>query len=244
MAQHFTTSITYFLQEGRESLPECLKIAFQAARQQNVEKIVIFTATGTGVQLAVDQFCVRDEYKHIKLVAVTFPQGKEFTADKKPLDLKISDDAERLMSAHNIPIIRAHLPFDPIVPPFRDRGVLAQDLSLVESALNIFGGSMSLCVQAVILACDAGAVGLGEHVIALTSDTAILAQAAPTRRMLRELIVREILCKPVIYSIGHGENQVEGKMSPHLLNTGESEPAKVIEANVEQKSLGGETKSQ
>ncbi len=73
--------------------------------------------------------------------------------------------------------------------------------------------------------------------------SAILAQAAPTRRMLRGLIVREILCKPVIYSIGHGENQVEGRMSPHLLKTGESEPAKIIEANIEQKNLGGETQS-
>lgn len=234
MQQHFTASITYFLQEGRESLPECLKIAFQAAKQQNIGKIVIFTAMGVGIQSAVDNFCSRDEYKHIKLVAVTFPQGKEFSANQQPLDVKISDDVERLMIAHKIPLVRAHLPFDPIVPPFRDRGVLAQDLSLVESALNIFGGSMSLCVQAVVLACDAGAVGLGEHVIAMTSDTAILAQAAPTRRMLRELIVREILCKPVIYSIGQRENQVESRVSPHLL----PESVKVIEANIDGKIIG------
>ena len=46
-------------------------------------------------------------------------------------------------------------------------------------------------------------VGFG--LLALTSDTAILAQAAPTTQMLTELAVREILCKPAIYSIGRGE---------------------------------------
>lgn len=235
MQQQFTASITYFLQEGRESLPECLKIAFQAAKQQNIETIVIFTARGDGVQMAMEDFCVREEYKHIKLVAVTFPQGKEFTADQKPLEVRISDEAEKTMRAHNIPIVRAHLPFDPIAPPFQDRGVLAQDLSLVESALNMFGGSMSLCVQAIVLACDAGFVGLGQHVIALTSDTAILAQAAPTRRMLRELIVREILCKPAILTIGRNENQIEGqitKISRHLPDQNVVEQGKLIEGNI------------
>ena len=64
---------------------------------------------------------------------------------------------------------------------------------------------MSLCVQAVVMACDAGEVARSEHVIALTSDTAILAQAAPTRYMLTEFAVREILCKPAIYTIGRKE---------------------------------------
>lgn len=231
MRQHFIASITYFLQEGRDNLPECLKIAFQAAKQQHVEKIVIFTAHGEGVQLALDNYCSLEEHQKISLVAVTFPQAKAFTVDGKPLEVRISDDAERVMKERGIPIVRAHLPFDPIAPPFKDRGVLAQDLSLVESALNIFGGGMSLCVQAVVLACDAGAVGLGEHVIAMTADTAILVQAAPTTRMLRELVVREILCKPAILSIGRNESQIEGSIAHKVLGAGESEPIKSLPEN-------------
>ena len=224
MQQQFITSMTYFLQEGRDNLPECLKIAFQAAKKQHVERIVVFTARGEGIQLALDRFCCLDEYKDIKLVAVTFPQAKTFTKEGKPMEVRISDEAEAVMKQRGIPIVRAHLPFDPIAPPFKDRGVLAQDLSLVESALNIFGGGMSLCVQAVVLACDAGAIGLGEHVIAMTSDTSILVQAAPTARMLRELIIREILCKPAILSIGRNEKQIEGGVSHRVLGMGDSEP--------------------
>jgi len=225
MQQQFITSITYFLQEGRDNLRECLKIAFQVAKKQHIEKIVVFTARGDGILLALDNLCALEEYKGIKLVAVTFSPARVFTKDGQPLEVRISDEAERAMKERDIPIVRAHLPFDPIAPPFKDRGVLAQDLSLVESALNIFGGGMSLCVQAVILACDAGVVGLGEHVIAMTSDTAVLVQAAPTARMLRELTIREILCKPAILSIGRNESQIEGGVPHKVLGIGD-EPAK------------------
>jgi hypothetical protein len=55
------------------------------------------------------------------------------------------------------------------------------------------------------MACDAGEVALGEHVIAATSDTAILAQATCTRQMLGQLVIREVLCKPAVLSIGRKE---------------------------------------
>jgi hypothetical protein len=60
---------------------------------------------------------------------------------------------------------------------------------------------MSLCVQAALMACDAGEVEVGEHVIVLTSDTSILVRASGTRDLLTDFIVREILCKPVLLTI-------------------------------------------
>jgi hypothetical protein len=42
---------------------------------------------------------------------------------------------------------------------------------------------------------------MAEHVISLTSDTAILAQATCTHRMIGEMVIREILCKPVVMSV-------------------------------------------
>jgi hypothetical protein len=206
MSKQFTTGITYFLQEGRDNLQECLRAAFGAALTHNIERIIIFTAEGVGVSMALEDFCSQPNFSKIKLIAVTFPVGQPFTdAEKKPLAIDISAERRERFRSSGIPIIRAHMPFDPIVPPHRHRGVLGQDLSLVASAFNVFGGSMSLCVQSVVMACDAGEVARGEHVVALTSDTAILAQAAPTRYMLTEFAVREILCKPVLYSIGRGE---------------------------------------
>ncbi len=148
--KQFTGQTVYFLQEGRENLLECLKLAFQAAKQQNVSKIVIFTAAGDGVRMALETFCASPEYQQIKLVAVTFPAGKVFT-DKAGQQVKVEisvTDAESF-AQHGIPIVRAHLPFDPIAAYYKERGVLGQDLTLVGEALNMFGVSMALCVQAI-----------------------------------------------------------------------------------------------
>jgi uncharacterized protein len=206
MDRNFTTSTTYFLQEGRENLDETLAIAFRAAKQHNIRKVVIFTAEGEGVRIAVENYLPLPEYQYIALVAVTFPQGKGFTnAGKEPIDVDISSENQKLFAARGIPLVRGHLPFDPIAPHFKNRGVLGQDLSLIGDALDMFCGSMSLCVQAVLLACDAREVDIGEHVIAMTSDTSILAQATCTRKMLSEFVIREILCKPAILNIGRKE---------------------------------------
>jgi hypothetical protein len=226
MDNKFSAPTTYFLSEGRGNLRECLAIAFEAAKQQNVEKIVVFTAEGEGIRLALDEFSSNPRYSGTKLVGVTFPNGKRFTdARGKARIVEIPKDLENRFQSLNIPIVRAHLPFDPIAPPFQDRGVLAQDLSLVGEGLNMLCGSMSLCVQAIVLACDAGEVELGEHVISLTSDTAILAQATCTRMMLSDLIIREILCKPAVFTIGRHETsrkltEVQTSALPNAITAG------------------------
>lgn len=208
MQKQFTISATYFLQEGRDNLRKTLRIAFRAALLHKITKVVIFTAQGEGVRIAVDEFLSQPEYQHIRIIAVTFPKGKHFTGkDKRSVLVEISAEDEAKFREHDIPILRHHLPFDPISSPYSERGSLGQGLSLVADALNIFGGSMSLCVQAVTIACDNGDVKLGEHVVSLTSDTAILAQATSTGRMLKELIIREVLCKPAILNVTRRESQ-------------------------------------
>src|SRR5260370_29826854 len=183
MQNQFTAPTIYFLQEGRENLSECLKAAFQAAKQQNVTKVIIFTAKGEGVRVALESFCSQPEFSHIRIIAVTFPAGKRFTdADGNLLKVEIPASEAEFFANHGVQIVRAHLPLDSITPFYGHRGHLGQDLSLVGEALNMFCGSMSLCVQAVIMACDAALVDIRETVIALTSDTAILAQASPPAR--------------------------------------------------------------
>jgi len=209
MQDQFTAPITYYLQEGKANLRQTIKIALEAAKAHNVSTVVIFTSQGEGVRIAHDTIhAPNSQLPDIDLVAVTFPQGFQFVDDKQQsVVVDISPENKDLLGRENIPLVRAHMPFHPIPPFFKNRGVLANDLSLVENALNIFGGSMSLCVQAVLMACDAGIVPIGDHVIACTSDTAILAKATCTTRLLTEFIVREILCKPAIFDIGMKENK-------------------------------------
>jgi hypothetical protein len=227
MQNQFTAPITYYLQEGKVNLRQTIKIALEAAKAHRVHIVVVFTSQGDGVRLAFDEIhAPGSTMEHVRLVAVTFPQGMHFVDDQKaPMHVDISSENKELFQKENIPVVRAHMPFAPIPPFFKDRGVLANDLSLVENALNIFGGSMSLCVQAVLMACDAGHVSIGDHVVACTSDTAILAKATCTTRLLTEFVVREILCKPALFDIGKKEKkETMLKQGPSLEIEGEVIP--------------------
>lgn len=154
--------------------------------------------------MALEDYCSQETYADIELIAVTFPSQTEFTVGS-PAERSLDGETCAFLAARGVPIVRAHLPFDPIRAHHKNHGILGQDFSLIGNALRIFCGSMSLCVQAVLMASDAGHVGLGEHVIAMTSDTSILARAAGTSRFLTDLIVREIICKPVLLTIGKSE---------------------------------------
>jgi hypothetical protein len=227
MAQSFNSTTTYFLQEGKKNLHECLRLSFEAAIQHEVEKIVIFTGAGEGLRLAEEQFRAEERYSGIRLVGVTFPQGKKFTSEQYAHEIS-SEDA-KWFESRNIPIVRTHLPFDPIKPTYPGQGVLGQDSILIGNALGVFGGGMSLCIQAALMACDAGQVEVGEHVIALAADTSILVRCAPTSRLLTDLIVREIICKPALLTIGKHEAADNDAELPF-------EKLPLIEGNPEQNS--------
>jgi hypothetical protein len=194
----------YFLQEGKENLTRCLQATFEAAAAHNIKKVIIFTAAGLGVKMAIQDYRSQEQFADIELIAVTFPSQTQFSAGD-PSEYTIPSDICEFLAGQNVPIVRAHLPFDPIRPHYKGHGILGQDFSLIGNALRIFCGSMSLCVQAVLMASDADYVALGEHVIAMTSDTSILVRAAGTSRFLTDLIVREIICKPVLLTIGKSE---------------------------------------
>lgn len=204
MTNAFEYPTEYFLQEGKENLERCLQATFKAAAAHSIKKVVIFTSAGKGVMMALQDYCSQEQFAGIELIAVTFPSQTQFSAGDSS-EHTIPSDVCEFLANRNVPIVRAHLPFDPIPTHYKGHGVLGQDFSLIGNALKIFCGSMSLCVQAVLMASDADYVSLGEHVIAMTSDTSILVRAAGTSRFLTDLIVREILCKPVLLTIGKSE---------------------------------------
>ncbi|MGD0521004.1 MAG: hypothetical protein ABSA48_07085 [Terracidiphilus sp.] len=207
MTQHsFSSKTEYFQEEGKVNLRECMRIAFETAVSRSIDTIVIFTGIGEGPEIAIKEFRSLAPFQDIKLIAVTFPYGQRFKDGK---EVVISPEIRSLLEENRVPLIRAHLPFNPIAAHYRHHGILGQDLTLIGNALSILGGSMSLCVQAAIMACDAGCLDVGDHVISMTSDTAIIVRAAPTDRLLTDFIVREVLCKPLFLTIGKGEQVYE-----------------------------------
>jgi hypothetical protein len=179
-----------------------MRLAFEAAALRGIDTIVIFTGIGEGPKIAIEEFCSQSTYRAIKIIAVTFPYGQRF---KDGAQIEIGPEIRALLEENRVPLLRAHLPFTPIAAHYKNHGILGQDLTLIGNALSVFGGSMSLCVQAAIMACDAGCLELGDHVISMTSDTAILVRTAPTERLLTDFIVREIICKPMFLTVGKSE---------------------------------------
>lgn len=205
MANSYSSVIEYFFHEGKENLEECLRIAFETAISRDVKTIVIFTGVGEGPRIAIEKYLSQPAYKEIQLIAVTFPYGQRF---KDGARIEISPETVNFLLDNNVPLLRAHLPFAPIAAHYRQHGILGQDLTLIGNALSIFGGSMSLCVQAALVASDAGYLELGQHAICLTSDTAILARTSPTQDLLTDFIVREILCKPMTLTVVKHEKRL------------------------------------
>jgi hypothetical protein len=207
MPNFISAEIDYFFHEGKENMEDCVRLSFEAAVRRNVKKMVIFTGIGDGPRIALEKFRPKEEYADIKIIAVTFPCGQRFNEDKS-IQREISPEDRRYLNDNHVPILRAHLPFNPIAAHHRGHGLLGQDLTLIGNALSVFCGSLPLCVQAALIACDAGEVEQGEHVIALTSDTAILVRSSPTERLLTDFIIREIICKPMSLTVSKSENRL------------------------------------
>jgi hypothetical protein len=225
MSNSYSSTIEYFLHEGKENLEDCLRIAFEAAVSRDIKTIVIFTGVGEGPRIAIEKYLSRPDFNGIQLIAVTFPYGQRFREGRH---IEINSETLEFLSEHGVPLLRAHLPFAPIAAHYRQHGILGQDLTLIGNALSIFGGSMSLCVQSALVACDAGFLELGEHAICLTSDTAIIVRTSPTQDFLTDFIVREILCKPMALTVVKHEQillepaesapaEIEGGTAPALL---------------------------
>lgn len=213
-----TESITYFAEEGRDNLSECLRLSFETVLQYGLKKLVIFTGVGDGIQEAIDDFLSQPNYSDVQIVGVTFAQGFEVKRNERSIPHIFPSERKEAFAQRNIPIVRAHLPFDSISTQHQRDGVLAQDLGIVGNALNIFCGSMSLCVQAVLIACDAGEVEIGEHVVVMTSDTSLIVRAAPTSHLLTDLIIRQIICKPAFLTVAKAEKlELPAELSSELV---------------------------
>lgn len=188
----------YFEREGRQNLPHVLNVVKKAFKKRDdvrVCKLVIFTAVGEGPALAYNKL---KEYKP-KIIAVTFPPGfsvKRKNDDGNTIEMAVhlSDELKNFFDGVGITVLTGRLPFD----GFDAVDSIKQQMKLIRDTLSLFGGGFSLCVQAVLQACDMGAIEIGEKVVAISGDCAAIMTASTTVKFLSfdgGLSVNEILCK-------------------------------------------------
>lgn len=193
------SGIVYFEREGRQNLSQVLntvKSAFRKREDIRACKIVIFTAVGEGPALAYNKLKAYSP----KIIAVTFPPGhsiKKRDEEGKVMETAIclSDQLKKFFAGVDITVLSSRMPLE----GFDGVASINQELKLIKDVLSLFGGGFSLCVQAVLQACDMGAVTIGERVIVISGDCAALVTASNTARFLSTdegLSINEILCKP------------------------------------------------
>ena len=201
--------VQYFDSEGRENLPLVLKSVKNYLRGSVVDgtpspkKIVFLTGLGEGPMLAFNQLSGLD----VTIIAVTFPKYFAITLDNgETVVPEMPEKVRKFFKGVDIPIVTGRLPFDEIAgAEFHNK-----EMATIKNTLSLFGGSVPLAIQAVLQATDGGFVNVGEQIIAVTSDTALLVTASTTQTFLSKgcgLMVNEIICKPRTFTISRPKRE-------------------------------------
>ena len=214
-------AIVYFEHEGRHNLPQVLntvKRAFGKREDIRACKIVIFTAAGEGPALAYNKF---KEYNP-KIIAVTFPPGfsvkrKDDQGNEREFYVGVSEQLRKFFDGVGVTVLSSRLPFE----GFDGADSIKKQMKLITDVLSLFGGGFSLCVQAILQACDMGVVGVGEKVVVISGDCAALVTASNTAKFLSPdggLSINEILCKPknlsLMRRVVQQPKQITGELFP------------------------------
>ena len=190
--------IFYFHAEGKRNMKQTIELVKARAVALDLQKVVIFTGDGDGAFLLKEAV----QGTNITVLAVTFPyratfrpEGKDGHSQEKIIPKTSNADVRQKFLEKGIPLIQGVMPLWEIVLP----GTVESKVKVIHSTFSLISGGFPLCVQAVLMSCDAGNVEPGEEVISMSADTAIVARAANTRWMFhpeRGLEIREIICMP------------------------------------------------
>lgn len=195
-------SIFYFNEEGKSNLPKTIDLVIERAKELQIQNIIVFTAEGEGAIKAKEML---GDNQSIKVHAATFPYKqvfyikdgddlkKEYAGTSKP------ENKKELVS-RGINLIQGVMPLqDIIMPNAKDTKINA-----INQTLSLLSGGLNLCVQAILMAVDGGHIEPNETVIAMSADTAIVAQSSLSTWLFHPtegFQIHEIICKPKNFTI-------------------------------------------
>ncbi|MFH0748682.1 MAG: hypothetical protein V1915_02020 [Candidatus Bathyarchaeota archaeon] len=198
------SKIQYFEEMKPENTGITLDLAKKKALEKGIKHVVIATTTGdTGVK-AVDVF--KDSGIHVVVVTHQIgPRGPELL---EAHETKIKAAGATIVTCTHAfggvsSSLRAASPRQPgqpappgywpaYVPPVGD---------LVANLLRLFCAGMKVCLEITLMATDAGAIPLGENVVAVAgqgrgANTALVLKSANTTSLF-DLDIQEIIAKPI-----------------------------------------------
>jgi hypothetical protein len=228
-----TTSETtiYFDAEGRASMEQCIKHAADWCVSKKIETLVIFSGTGDGPHYAATKILPTEPYKGLRVVAVTPPYGRPYKLNPNDPDSPLVHSGIKKamrddLTALQVDVVSAHLPFKERY----DGKERTSEWTRVAESFGVLGGGFALCIQAILVACDAGFVAHGERVVALTADTALEAIACRTESFLAPLeglLVGHVICRPARYNISKRIHETIAPREPAAAKVVETTAAEI-----------------
>ena len=197
----------YFEKPGKEHTEETLKIALEAAREREIDTVLVSSTTGWTALEALKVF----ERSGLKLIFVTHQTGyRDAGVQLMPAETRekideagaivytgtdvLTGGVEVGMSRQRPPkkaSQEGRLPY--IVPPVS---------TIVANTLRLFSQGVKVCVEIAMMAADAGLVPTDRPLISVAgshagSDTAMVITPASSNR-IRDMKFHEILVKPLL----------------------------------------------
>lgn len=189
----------YFTSEGKQNLGHTVNLVYKRLSELNIKKVLVFTSNGEGA------FLIKEKLgkKRTKVIAVTFPYKKPFYIDgpdgsKKQVFANTSNkEFCEGFKKKGIHLVQGVMALQDIFVP--GSGVYESKIQTINLTLSLISGGLKLCVEAILMATDAGLIEQGEEVIAFSADTAIVGTGCRKEWLFHTehgLEVREIICKP------------------------------------------------
>jgi hypothetical protein len=184
-------AVTYFSRRGPVNTEKTLEIARERAKQLGIKDIVVASTHGGTALKAAKSF--KDMKVNIVAVTISEAFGKEGWVMTK--------EERRKLEAEGIKVLTcSHALGDGVAASLAGKhGGISME-QIVTETLYRFSQGMKVCVEIVLMAADAGLIGVDKEVISIAgsgegADTAIVVKPTYPRKF-DELEIREILAKP------------------------------------------------
>lgn len=181
--------IVYFDKPGPQNTEVCLQIVQRVLKERGLKHLVVASTFGDTAL----KFAKALQGENVNLVIVTHNVGF-----REPGTLEMSEETRNELISLGARVYTGTMVFRNIGAAIRAHFHYSEE-ALIAQTLRIFGQGLKVCVEIVLMSCDAGLIP-PEDVVAVAgtgrgADTVALIKAVPSN-MFFNLKVREILAKP------------------------------------------------
>ncbi len=178
----------YFKTPGKQNTDKTVELAVRTARERSISTIVVASRTGATARLFT-------QHPGLKVVCVTHVQG--FV---EPGKNEMTDQSRRELEEAGIAVLTTTHVLSGAERALSKAFGGVYPVEIVAHTLRMFGQGLKVCVEAAVMALDAGLIEAAMPVIAIGGtvdgvDTAVILVPAHASRIL-ETRVCEIICKP------------------------------------------------